>query len=66
MIQIDPDKLIIARANAGLTLEELAKRSGVGKKTISRLEKGEPLQQAALLGKLAKSLGKTVEDFLTR
>jgi transcriptional regulator with XRE-family HTH domain len=41
---------------------ELAERSGVGRDTISRLERGKAEPQAATLHKLAEALGITVAD----
>ena len=54
--------LRIARAEAGLSTVELARRAGVGRDTISRLERGKSEPQAATLRKLAEALGTTVED----
>src|SRR5215211_3382706 len=52
--------LRIARAEAGMTAGELAARSGVGRNTISRIERGLVEPQAATLHKLAEALGISV------
>jgi transcriptional regulator with XRE-family HTH domain len=51
-----------ARAKARLDIVELADRSGVGRDTISRLERGKSEPHAATLHKLADALGTTVAD----
>ena len=56
--------LRIARAEAGMTAGELAARSGVGRNTISRIERGVVEPQAATLQKLALALGVSVADLL--
>ena len=45
------------RASRGLTLEDLAERSGVSRSMISVIERGESSPTAALLEKLASGLG---------
>ena len=53
------------RANKGFTQEELARKSGVGRVTISRLETGELKETTAgTLIKLAKALKVTVDDLI--
>ncbi|MGL5735666.1 MAG: helix-turn-helix domain-containing protein [Beijerinckiaceae bacterium] len=46
-----------ARAEAGLTLEALADKSGVSRAMISRIERGETSPTAALLARLTNALG---------
>src|SRR5262249_29224692 len=48
------------RAGLGLTLAELAARSGVSRSMISVVERGESSPTAALLDKLAAGLGTTL------
>src|SRR5215217_4326046 len=54
--------LRIARAEAGLNIGELARKSGVGRDTVSRIEHGKTEPQGATLHKLATALGTTVEE----
>jgi transcriptional regulator with XRE-family HTH domain len=48
------------RADRGLTLDELAKQSGVSRSTISLIERAESSPTASVLDKLAASLGVTL------
>jgi len=48
------------RTTRGLTLEQLAERSGVSRSMISVVERGESSPTAALLDKLAAGLGTTL------
>ncbi len=48
------------RAARGLTLEQLAARSGVGRSTISSIERAEASPTAAVLNRLATALGVTL------
>ncbi len=52
------------RKNAGLTLAELAKRTGYGVSTINNLENGRTTASDALLKKLATALGTTPADLV--
>jgi transcriptional regulator with XRE-family HTH domain len=53
-----------ARADAGLTISELAKRSGVSRDTISNAEKGQHSLQATSLSKIARALGRAPSELL--
>ena len=52
-----------ARAEAGLTLMELAKRSGVTRDTISKIERNVHEPQAGTLAKIAAALDRPVAYF---
>jgi transcriptional regulator with XRE-family HTH domain len=54
----------MARADAGLTISELAKRAGVSRDTISNAERGERSLQASTLHKVAHALGKAPSELL--
>lgn len=54
----------MARADAGLTISELARRAGVTRDTISNAEKGRHGLQASTLNKLARALGKVPSELL--
>src|SRR5918998_3965366 len=56
--------LRMARADAGLTISELAKRAGVSRDTISNAERGHHSLQATTLHKVAQALGKAPSDLL--
>lgn len=51
------------RREAGLTLEELAKSSGVSRAMISRIERGEASPTAVLLARLSTALGHSLSSF---
>lgn len=50
--------LLVLRKRAGLSQEELAERAGIGKITISRLERGANARYDTI-DKLAEALGTT-------
>jgi transcriptional regulator with XRE-family HTH domain len=54
----------MARADAGLTISELAERAGVSRDTISHAEKGRHGLQATTLHKLARALGMAPSELL--
>jgi transcriptional regulator with XRE-family HTH domain len=53
-----------ARADAGLTISELAKRAGVSRDTISNAERGLHSLQASTLHKVARALSKAPSELL--
>ncbi|GAA2626576.1 XRE family transcriptional regulator [Dactylosporangium fulvum] len=57
-------RLAELRTERGWSLDELAKRSGVSRSTLSRLERGEISPTAALLNKLCAAYGRTVSRLL--
>jgi transcriptional regulator with XRE-family HTH domain len=56
-------RLKALRTLHGLTLEELATRSGVSRAMISRIERGEASPTAALLARLSEALGLSLSAF---
>jgi transcriptional regulator with XRE-family HTH domain len=66
----DPTPLLAARIREerrlrDWTLDEFARRSGVSKAMLSKLERAESSPTAALLGKISGALGLTLGDLLT-
>ena len=57
------ERLKSLRARAGLTLDELANRSGVSRAMISRIERAEASPTAALLARLSEALGLSLSAF---
>ncbi|MBA7563896.1 hypothetical protein ES708_05557 [subsurface metagenome] len=53
------------RVAAGLTLKELAAKSGISSSYLGRLERGERSPSAIVLGKLARPLGFGEAEMLT-
>lgn len=58
------DRLKQLRLAAGLSLQDLAERSGVSRATLSRIENGEVSPTAETLGALASAHGMTVSRLL--
>jgi transcriptional regulator with XRE-family HTH domain len=57
-------RLARLRAEAGLSLEVLAERSGISRATLSRLERGEASPTAAMLGRLCGLYGRTLSRLM--
>ncbi|BAJ29459.1 MULTISPECIES: helix-turn-helix domain-containing protein [Kitasatospora] len=57
-------RLAALRAEHGWPLDELARRSGVSRSTLSRLERAELSPTAAQLGRLCTAYGRTVSRLL--
>lgn len=57
------ERLKSLRAASGLTLDQLADRSGVSRAMISRIERAEASPTAALLARLCEGLGLTLSVF---
>src|SRR5688572_26118175 len=67
--QNDPTPLIARRlrderARRGWTLDDLARRAGVSKAMLSKLERSEASPTAALLGRISGALGMTLSTLL--
>ena len=63
-MQIDGNRIKIARAEKGWTISRLADQSGVTRKTISEIEKGQKKKiRYATLQYLANTLNKKEEYF---
>ena len=56
------NRLKVARAEADLTQEELAKRIGVSRQTINAVESGRYVPSTVLALKMALVFGKNVEE----
>lgn len=54
----------LERARAGMTIDELSRKSKVGRQTISRIEKGSTVPRSSTLGKIASALNVDVEKLL--
>ncbi len=64
MHQSLPHKLRVLRTQKGWTLVEAARRAGVGRDTLSDLERGRQHPVAPTLAKIAKGYGVPVEELL--
>lgn len=54
------------RAAAGLTQNDLSKRSGIGVQTIFRIENGDRVMDTSQLGALVKALDISIATFAAR
>lgn len=62
MKRLDPARLRERREERGLTLEELARRTGYDRVTLWRIERGKSSPRKDTLAHLAKALGVTAAD----
>jgi transcriptional regulator with XRE-family HTH domain len=64
VIKVNIKNLILARAKAGLSTEEVAKKAELGRVTISKLQNGTIKPNPVTIGKLARALNIPVEDLI--
>ena len=63
-MEVNVEKLRTLRRLRAMSQEELAEASGVGRATISRIERGETGAHGRTLRKLAAALGVGVEELV--
>jgi transcriptional regulator with XRE-family HTH domain len=63
-MEVNVDRLKILRRLRALSQEELAEESGVGRATISRIERGETGAHGRTLRRLAAALGVDVAELV--
>jgi transcriptional regulator with XRE-family HTH domain len=63
-VEVNVDRLKALRQLRAMSQEELAEESGVGRATISRIERGLSSAHGRTLRKLAKALGVNVEKLV--
>lgn len=61
-MKVNAKALLFARAKACITTDELAKKSGVGRNTILRIESNKTNPRPVIVGRLAKALEISVES----
>lgn len=65
-MDINGDKVRVARAEKGWTITEMADKSGVTRKTIGQIEKGSKKGiRFSTIQQIAKTLGRSIEYFCT-
>jgi transcriptional regulator with XRE-family HTH domain len=64
MFKVNSEKLILARAQAAMTIRELSKESSVAASTISKIEKGKTEPNPVTIGRIAKALKTPVIDLI--
>jgi transcriptional regulator with XRE-family HTH domain len=63
-MEVDVDRLKLLRRLRAMSQEELAEESGVGRATISRIERGETGAHGRTLRRLAAALGVDVSELV--
>ena len=63
-MEVNVERLRTLRRLRAMSQEELAEESGVGRATISRIERGETGAHGKTLRKLAKALGVEVSELV--
>ena len=63
-MEVNVARLKALRQLRALSQQELSERSGVGRATISRIERGETGAQGRTLRRLAETLGVGVEELV--
>jgi transcriptional regulator with XRE-family HTH domain len=63
-MEVNVERLKALRQLRALSQEELSERSGVGRATISRIERGATGAQGRTLRRLASALGVGVEELV--
>lgn len=63
-MKIKVDKMLISMAASGLTINELADRSGVSRNTISAIKAGKANCRPDKVGAIAKALGVDVAELI--
>jgi transcriptional regulator with XRE-family HTH domain len=63
-MEVNVERLKALRQLRALSQQELSERSGVGRATISRIERGETGAQGRTLRRLAEALGVGVEELV--
>jgi transcriptional regulator with XRE-family HTH domain len=63
-MEVNVERLKALRQLRALSQQELSERSGVGRATISRIERGKTGAQGRTLRRLAETLGVGVEELV--
>ncbi|WP_053984887.1 helix-turn-helix domain-containing protein [Niameybacter massiliensis] len=63
-MEINIKKIVVARIRAGLSLVELAEKTGINRITLSKIEKGYQKPKIQTINKLASVLNIKLEDII--
>jgi len=63
-MKLNRNKLLLAMANACITIGELAEKSGVSRTALTKFTAGKSNPKPATIGKIAKALGIKVQDLI--
>lgn len=64
MLKVDTTKMVLARAEAVMTVRELSKVSKVAASTINRIERGHIDPNPVTIGRIAKALNVSVNELI--
>ncbi|WP_342550444.1 helix-turn-helix transcriptional regulator [Lysinibacillus sp. FSL M8-0216] len=62
--KVNLEKIILERANQGLSAHELSLKAGLSKNVVSNMERGYVVPRLHTVGKIVNALGKRIEDFI--
>ena len=63
-MRISNDKLMIALANEGMLLKELAQKAGITMEALRNIRKGKSIPKPATVGKIARALNVNVQEII--
>lgn len=63
-MRISNEKLLIALANEGMLLKELAEKAGITMEALRNIRKGKSVPKPATVGKIAKALNVNVQEII--
>lgn len=63
-MRISNDKLMIALANEGMLLKELAQKAGITMEALRNIRKGKSTPKPATVGKIARALNVNVQEII--
>jgi transcriptional regulator with XRE-family HTH domain len=63
-MKININKLLLAMANACITIGELSSKSGISRTALNNFTTGKGNPKPATIGKIAKALNISVEDLI--
>lgn len=63
-MRISNEKLLLALANEGMLLKELAEKAGITMEALRNIRKGKSIPKPATVGKIAKALNVNVQEII--
>lgn len=63
-MRISNEKILIALANEGMLLKELAGKAGITMEALRNIRKGKSVPKPATVGKIAKALNVNVQEII--
>lgn len=63
-MKISNEKLLIALANEGMLLKDLAEKAGISMEALRNIRKGISVPKPATVGRIAKALNVNVQEII--